>query len=135
MSSQEQSISPTPLIEEVPWTSAESSVFSPASTNEISNELSDETNNEANDKYFQTTGFLNDNRKKRQMTNKIKPSTSIPTLTKNERANATYMEFFFETDKKNDQIKYCKICVKECENTRTRPYPYFKSGGSTGHLT
>ncbi|CAG8726127.1 11123_t:CDS:1, partial [Dentiscutata heterogama] len=55
MSSQEWSISPTPSIEEVPWTPAESSVFSPASTNEISNELNDETNNGANDKYFQTT--------------------------------------------------------------------------------
>ncbi|CAG8822117.1 16892_t:CDS:2, partial [Gigaspora margarita] len=35
----------------------------------------------------------------------------------------------------DNQIQYCKICVKEYEKTCKQPYLYTKSNGSTGHLT
>ncbi|CAG8787450.1 16786_t:CDS:2, partial [Dentiscutata erythropus] len=53
MSFQERSISPTPSLEEVPWT-PQSSASASASTNETSNEPNNETDNGADNKHFQT---------------------------------------------------------------------------------
>ncbi|CAG8668610.1 23487_t:CDS:2 [Cetraspora pellucida] len=38
-------------------------------------------------------------------------------------------------DKTNNEVKYYKIYVKECEETYTKPYSYSKAGGSMGYLT
>ncbi|CAG8461934.1 28550_t:CDS:2 [Racocetra persica] len=128
MSSQERSTSPISLEDEVSWLPQESTVYSPVSNNEI--------NNEANNEHLYTTEFLNHDRKKRRMIKTTKPSAfSTPIQINSSRTNASYTRFFFEDNKKDNQIKYCKICVKKYEETRTKPYPYSKSGGSTGHLT
>ncbi|CAG8754730.1 21831_t:CDS:2 [Gigaspora rosea] len=130
MSFRERSTSPTPSLEEAPCTPQGSSVSTSASTNEINNEPNDKTDNGANNKHFQTIS-----RKKRQATKKKKPSTSATPALTSQRSNASYTHHFFECDKTDNQIQYCKICVKECEGTHKQPYPYTKSNGSTGHLT
>ncbi|CAG8451502.1 6231_t:CDS:2 [Cetraspora pellucida] len=136
MSSQERSTSPISLEDEVSWSPQESTVYSPVSNNEINNEPDNEINDEANNEHLHTTEFLNHDRKKRRMIKTTKPSAfSTPIQINSSRTNASFTRFFFEDDKKDDQIKYCKICVKEYEGTRTKLYPYSKSGGSTGHLT
>ncbi|CAG8637563.1 13446_t:CDS:2, partial [Cetraspora pellucida] len=68
-------------------------------------------------------------------TTHISTSSNTSAPTKPLRANASYTNFFFEDDKVDNTIRYCKICVKELERSQQSPYPYTKSGGSTGNLT
>ncbi|CAG8706563.1 9953_t:CDS:1, partial [Scutellospora calospora] len=96
---------------EVPWI-PQNSASTSASTNEISNEPNNETNNRASNKYFQTIG-----RKKRQATNKKKPSNTVTSALTNQRSNASYIQFFFKDNKTDIQIKYYKVCIKECEGS------------------
>src|SRR5437868_1690951 len=60
---------------------------------------------------------------------------STPIQINSLRTNTSYTHFFFKDDKKDDQIKYCKICIKEYEGTCMKLYSYFKSGSSTRYLT
>ncbi|CAG8588136.1 5785_t:CDS:2 [Cetraspora pellucida] len=116
--------------------SQESTVYSPVLNNEINNEPDNEINNEVNNEHLHITEFLNHDRKKRRMIKTTKPSAfSTPIQINSSRTNASYTRFFFEDNKKYDQIKYYKICVKEYKGTHIKPYPYSKSGGSIGHLT
>ncbi|CAG8835623.1 13290_t:CDS:2, partial [Gigaspora margarita] len=99
--------------------------FSYTPQDEASYTLQDEVSYMPQDKVSYILQDEDLSEKKRQnTTNKATPLTSS-TLTKNLRANASYTTFFFEDDKKNTQ---------QLEGTHTQPYPYTKSGGSTGHL-
>ena len=65
------------------------------------------------------------------------PSTSSNTSAqiKAPRVNDSYTYFFFEDDKADNTIRYCKICIKELEGSQLSPYLYTKSRSSTGNLT
>ncbi|CAG8670468.1 1415_t:CDS:1, partial [Scutellospora calospora] len=89
MSSQERSISPILLEDEVSWTSQESTVYSPVSNNKIDNEPDNEINDEANNEHLHTTEILKHDRKKRRVIQTTKPSAfSTPIQINSSRTNA-----------------------------------------------
>ncbi|CAG8825998.1 1489_t:CDS:2, partial [Racocetra persica] len=50
------------------------------------------------------------------------------------RANATFTRHFYQDDETDNTIIYCKLCTQELEDLDASPYPYSKSGKSTGYL-
>jgi hypothetical protein len=83
---------------------------------------------------------INNHRKKRKISNKTKAQSTSSIASSNlssSRANATFTRFFYKDDQTNSTITYCKICIQELDELdeiNAEPYPYNKSGSSTGNL-
>ncbi|CAG8830069.1 13346_t:CDS:1, partial [Racocetra persica] len=53
------------------------------------------------------------------------------------RANASFIHFFYQDNKTNNTIAYCRLCTQELDELdriQAQLYPYNKSENSTGNL-
>ncbi|CAG8667137.1 2215_t:CDS:2 [Cetraspora pellucida] len=78
-------------------------------------------------------------RKKRKVTKTKAYSTSsiASSNISNPRANASFARFFYQDDEIDSTVTYCKLCsleLDELDGIQAQPYPYSKSGSSTGNL-
>ncbi|CAG8810212.1 9822_t:CDS:1, partial [Gigaspora rosea] len=84
---------------------------------------------------FAETSKLSQKKRRTSNSTIVPTSSNTSAPTKPLRANASYTQFCFENNEAGNTIRYCKLCIKKLEGSQLRPYPYNKSGGSTGNLT
>ncbi|CAG8613319.1 17172_t:CDS:2, partial [Cetraspora pellucida] len=83
--------------------------------------------------------MLKPNRKKRKLTTTTAQSTSSVASShlSTPRVNASFTRFFYQDDETDNTIAYCRLCTQELDELdgiQAQPYPYSKSGNSTGNL-